>query len=107
MRRILLGTALLAAFGYACGTGIVKGPPPDAGLACNGADLTKDPRNCGTCGTICTSTTCSVGRCTCTADPDCPSGEKCQQGDVCLAQTDKCFGVTCPPNAVCDPATGQ
>lgn len=71
-----------------------------------GPGFESNPLNCGECGRRCSdrlgdSLTCIDGRCTCTNDFDCPSGDVCQPGGVCVMNTDACARVTCASGSVC------
>lgn len=75
-----------------------------------GPGFDSNPLSCGDCGRRCTdrlgaSLTCIGGRCTCTTDFDCPSGDVCLAGGVCGMNTDPCAHVICSTGSVCRAGT--
>jgi hypothetical protein len=69
-----------------------------------GGPFETNPQNCGECGVSCSGTAgllCIAAQCTCINDSDCPSGHRCNQGSVCVLDTDPCAGIFCPAGQVC------
>lgn len=82
---------------------------PDGGFtACaptSGGPFETNPNHCGECGVACstrlTAFQCIDARCTCSLDSDCPAGKLCNQGGVCVVDTDVCAKLRCPAGEVC------
>ncbi|MDP2273850.1 MAG: hypothetical protein Q8K32_24125 [Archangium sp.] len=76
----------------------------------SGPGFERNPLHCGECGRRCSdrlgdALTCIDSRCTCVADFDCPSGDVCMPGGVCVMNTDSCAKVTCAVGSVCRAGT--
>ncbi len=72
----------------------------------SGPGFESNPLHCGECGRRCSdrlgdALTCIDSRCTCVTDFDCPSGDVCMPGGVCVMNTDSCAKVTCAAGSVC------
>jgi len=84
-----------------CGTdGGWQGCAPATGPA-----FDSNPLHCGECGRRCSerlgsSLGCIDSRCTCTRDSDCPAGDVCGLGGVCVMSTEPCAQVSCDAGAV-------
>jgi hypothetical protein len=83
-----------------CGMTCLPGPGCPAPTTCCGtgcADITMDPKNCGSCGHVCPFDVywaCSGGIC----KPGCGDGPPCQPGVFCCANLCTCnFLGCCPP----------
>lgn len=74
-----------------------------------GPGFDANPLHCGECGRACgtrlAALTCLDGRCTCLEDADCPAGEACGPGGVCLLEADPCAAVACDAGTVCRAGT--
>lgn len=75
-----------------------------------GGGFVSNPLDCGECGRRCSdrlgeALTCIGSRCTCVTDFDCPSGDVCMPGGVCVMNTDPCAKVTCAAGRVCRAGT--
>lgn len=74
-------------------------------LPSDGGTFEASPQNCGACGRLCSTRaaglTCVEGRCNCVTDFDCPSGDVCGPGGLCVMNGDSCAKVQCPAGEVC------
>lgn len=72
----------------------------------SGPGFETNPEHCGACGRQCATRLggalqCIGARCTCVLDEDCPSGDLCGPGGVCVMDTDPCATTACAAGTVC------
>jgi hypothetical protein len=90
-------------------TGCASACGADAGwLACTpvtGGGFETNAQHCGACGNACSTRLvgfqCVAARCTCVLDADCPPGNVCGPGGVCVLETDACAKRGCDAGTVC------